>query len=127
MMKRMGRLLTTVLALVVTIAAVVVVKIVLDDPAVEEARATIRLLTTAVQAYEARLGERPSNLELVRTPPDSPGPGFIELDSLLDPWGREYQYDAAGPRNDGRKPDIWSLGPDPNDKAQVIGNWQAGR
>src|SRR5262245_4017551 len=111
MMKRIGRLSTVVVLLALAVALVVVVKFALGDPAVEEARATIRLLTRAAQAYEVRYGERPPSLELVRTPPDGAGPGSVEPVSLLDPWGREYQYDPAGPRNDGRKPDVWSRGP----------------
>jgi hypothetical protein len=40
---------------------------------------------------------------------------------LQDPWGQPYQYDAAGKRNKGTRPDIWSPG-HPIEK-KPIGNW----
>jgi hypothetical protein len=43
--------------------------------------------------------------------------------SLLDPWGKEFQYDIAGKKNRGEKPDIWAVTPD----KKVIGNWPIGR
>jgi general secretion pathway protein G len=39
-----------------------------------------------------------------------------------DPWGRPYQYKYPGAKNpDGY--DLWSLGPNPDSEADVIGNW----
>jgi hypothetical protein len=40
-------------------------------------------------------------------------------DKLVDPWGKRYQFDPAGPRNRGARPDIWTTAPD----GSVIGNW----
>ncbi len=48
--------------------------------------------------------------------------GIIWLDEpfkLLDPFGKPYQYDKNGPRNQGLHPDIWHVAPD----GTVIGNW----
>ena len=36
-----------------------------------------------------------------------------------DPWKKPYQYDPSGPRNNGRRPDIWTVAPD----GLEIGNW----
>jgi hypothetical protein len=43
---------------------------------------------------------------------------------LRDPWGREWQYDLAGMRNDGKNPDVWAISPF-NGGKKVIGNWEA--
>ena len=40
-------------------------------------------------------------------------------DALLDHWKNPYQYDAAGPKNGGKQPDIWTVTPE----GKVIGNW----
>jgi hypothetical protein len=41
---------------------------------------------------------------------------------LDDPWGNRYQYDPLGPRNGGRRPDIWTRSPE----GKEIGNWPGG-
>jgi general secretion pathway protein G len=38
--------------------------------------------------------------------------GYMDKDVTNDPWNNPYQYDPAGPRHNGEKPDIWSYGPD---------------
>lgn len=38
---------------------------------------------------------------------------------LVGPWKKPYKYDAAGPKNNGTKPDIWAVTP----KGTIIGNW----
>ncbi len=84
----------------------------------------VQTLTKAAQAFEIRYGQLPERLEQLAAPPDGGNP-FVDRDALTDPWGRPYKYDPAGPRNAGVRPDIWSLGPDPNDPKGVIGNWPA--
>jgi len=42
-----------------------------------------------------------------------------------DPWGNPYQYRFPGERNVGSY-DIWSLGPDGEESADDIGNWESG-
>jgi putative addiction module component (TIGR02574 family) len=44
---------------------------------------------------------------------------------LRDPWGREWNYDPTGKRNNGNLPDIWTVSPFAGGK-KVIGNWQLG-
>jgi hypothetical protein len=93
---------------------------------VARATADVRTFTLAAHAYEVKYGERPATLETLMTPPNG-RPAFLEpkKENLIDPWGRPYKYDAKGPHNNGLKPDIWSEGPDPNDKTKVIANWPA--
>src|SRR5262249_26055825 len=94
---------------------------------VARAKADIRTITVALQAFEVQFGTRPDALAQLTTPPA--GRPFIEptKDSLTAPWGRPYKYDPAGPKNGGLKPDVWSEGPDPNDKTKIIGNWPMGK
>ena len=44
---------------------------------------------------------------------------FVEAKALINPWDKEFQYDAGGKHNDGKKPDIWTETPD----KKTIGNW----
>ena len=46
---------------------------------------------------------------------------FLEAKHLLDPWQRQYQYQANGQHNSlTGKPDVWSAGPNGN---MQYGNW----
>jgi Type II secretion system (T2SS), protein G len=94
------------------------------DGRAQAARVSALNLTKAAQAYEIKFGQPPASLLSLVAPPDGGRP-YIEggQNALFDPWGRPFQYDPAGPKNNGLKPDIWSLGPDPNDKTKFIGNW----
>ena len=49
------------------------------------------------------------------------GPWLEDRDALKDPWNVPFMYDRTGPRNNGRKPDIWTKGPD----GVELGNWPA--
>ncbi|MFO0938893.1 MAG: hypothetical protein U0798_20510 [Gemmataceae bacterium] len=42
--------------------------------------------------------------------------------SLRDPWGQPFQYDVKGPRNNGNRPDIWTVS---KDRKTIIGNWKS--
>lgn len=76
-------------------------------------------LTQATQAFFIRHNRYPESLEELALR-DQFGIQFIEgPDQLFDPWGQEYKYDPAGPKNNGVKPDIWTVAPD----GAIIGNW----
>jgi type II secretory pathway pseudopilin PulG len=76
-------------------------------------------LTQAVQTYFLRHQQYPGSLAQLRQADDR-GPAILDSDdALIDPWGRQYQYDPAGPMNQGMKPDIWTIAPD----NQKLGNW----
>jgi Type II secretion system (T2SS), protein G len=81
------------------------------------AKTGAELLTLSVRSYQLKYDAFPTRLEELVHPPD--GSPFVEPGVLLDPWGRPYQYDPAGPRHNGRQPDIWTVTP----KGEVIGNW----
>jgi len=80
-------------------------------------------LTQACLTFQVRHNRVPDNLdELVR--PDAFGAVFLkDPGQLIDPWGRPYSYDPFGDRNDGLRPDIWTIAPD----GTTIGNWPRGR
>jgi hypothetical protein len=93
-----------------------------DTAKKDVARVTARNLTTAAQTYRIKYGDYPTALSDLADGRNGDKP-FIERGTLTDPWGRPYQYDPAGPKNGGIRPDVWSLGP-PDEKDGVIGNWQ---
>jgi hypothetical protein len=80
-----------------------------------------QLLTVALTKYREANDELPETLEAL-TEPGKDGRPYVERDVLLDPWGRRYKYDRAGPKNAGKQPDVWSVGPDAR-PGQEVGNW----
>jgi hypothetical protein len=80
-------------------------------------KAGTKVLETGAVQYRLKFGEYPRKLEDLANPPD--GPPFVDSGALLDQWGRPYQYDSTGPRNQGKKPDIGTTGSD----GELLGNW----
>ena len=72
-----------------------------------------------VRLYVESAGSPPKSLRLAVESVYS----TLLKESLLDPWGRPYQYDRDGKNNGGAKPDIWIV--DPFDGKTLIGNWKA--
>jgi hypothetical protein len=88
-----------------------------------KARSMVIALSAAVKQYRAQYKVYPEALDALVTPPDGGKPLLLDAEALKDPWGRPYLYDPAGPKNNGKQPDIWSLGPGPGKPDGVIGNW----
>lgn len=86
-----------------------------EEAKINRERLTVRILTTAVETYRVRHDEFPEKLDDIAA--------YLEggKEALKDVWGQPYKYDPNGPKNGGKKPDIWSEGP-PGQK-QPIGNW----
>jgi len=82
----------------------------------------IRSLTQACVVYKVQhAGEWPPNLgTLLKQDEMGHGPYLLKDAALRDPWGRDYAYNQAGPRNEGRQPDISCEMPDGRG---TIGNW----
>jgi hypothetical protein len=85
-----------------------------DDVAIR-----INILNSAVQRYRGHekygAGVKfPPNLKTLVDTKVLPS-----AKSLLDPWGKEFQYDLSGKNNEGKRPDIWT---ETMDK-KIIGNW----
>ncbi|HLW68148.1 MAG TPA: type II secretion system protein GspG [Gemmataceae bacterium] len=81
------------------------------------AKAGTKTLEVAAVQYRLKFGAYPAKLNDLVTPPN--GPPFVEPGTTNDPWGRPYRYDPAGPKNEGKKPDIWTTGHD----GELLGNW----
>jgi len=80
-------------------------------------------LTPAVDAYKIDHGTYPASLQALLARSDNgKGPYLKSAEALTDPWGRAYQYNPAGPNNNGLAPDIWAESPEGQ-----IGNWAARR
>jgi type II secretory pathway pseudopilin PulG len=76
-------------------------------------------ISQAVEIYQKDNGPPPSLEALTQRQPNG-GKALLEIDVILDPWGKVYQYDPAGPMNDGNRPDVWTTSPE---SGKRIGNW----
>jgi uncharacterized protein (TIGR03067 family) len=80
------------------------------------AQLQIVVIETALKAYKVKYAKYPESLKKL-TDGDEP---IMLADGLVDPWGKPFKYDAAGPKNNKKKPDVWAEAPDKT----LIGNWQ---
>jgi general secretion pathway protein G len=90
----------------------------------------VEALGAAVDAFLLDTGRLPTREEglqvLVQRPANAPswdGPYIKKRDSLIDPWGRPYRYQAPGQHGDY---DVYSLGADNKDGGEDdrdVGNW----
>lgn len=76
-------------------------------------------LSSAVQMFKDSTGAYPTCLQQLAHPPDGGKPYLDREEFLLDAWGRQFDYDPQGPRNEGKQPDIWTVTP----QGELIGNW----
>jgi hypothetical protein len=84
-----------------------------------EARMTAVKIDLTVSLHKIQHGKYPADL---KTAFDA-----LKRDQPRDPWGREYQYDAAGPRSKAvdpkaDRPDVWVVSPYWGGK-KLLGNW----
>ncbi len=79
-------------------------------------------LSAACKTYKLKTGNWPQSLAVLLQKTDDGlyGPFLDNQTAIIDPWGNQYQYDPAGPRNNGTQPDISTEVPG---KGVVIGNW----
>jgi Type II secretion system (T2SS), protein G len=89
----------------------------------EIAQFQVKSLSVACDAFRKNNNRWPNDLTELLVP-DANGIVYVEdPNSLKDPWGRPYQYDVNGPKNNGEGPDIWTVMP----SGKTIGNWPHGR
>lgn len=94
----------------------------LEDSKVMRAKADVKTIEKAAEAYEIKFGSRPDSLQQLVSPPDG-GKPYIEADQMKDPWNKDYQYDASGGHSGGAHPDVWTTTPD---GATTVGSWPGG-
>src|SRR5207248_1238131 len=114
-----------VVAILVVLAGVssIYVFSALDDAKADRCKADVQTLSKACQMYQLKFGEWPPSLDALLQPPDGSRPYLESPDAILDSWRQPYQYDASGGRNNGLKPDIWTVN---KTNGQTIGNWPGG-
>jgi hypothetical protein len=85
------------------------------------ARIQVKTLTLASQHYELNNLKRPETLRNLLLKGEKGGPYLTTKDAIMDPWGREFQFNPEGTRNQGITVDVWCVAPDGTE----IGNWQS--
>jgi hypothetical protein len=80
------------------------------------AKLRIRVIDEALKAYRVKTGDYPEEL---KTLTEGTNP-ILEGKALIGPWGKPYKYDVTGPKNNGRKPDVWVE----TSGKKIIGNWE---
>jgi hypothetical protein len=80
----------------------------------DDVKIRLHILDQAVQRYLGSNRKLPANL---KTLVDAK---VLSSKSLVDPWGKEFQYDITGKKTGNKEvPDIWTETPD----KRVVGNW----
>jgi hypothetical protein len=83
------------------------------------AETKVQVLDDALELYKYDNGRYPASLTALTETQPKGGAPLIQAEHLLDPWGQPFNYDPAGPHNEGKKPDVWCKAP----TGRVIGNW----
>lgn len=84
------------------------------------AKGQIKTLEQAVDNYKLdHRDQTPAALTALLTKDEYGGPYLKNQDALIDPWGKPFNYNPAGSRNNGLYPDIFAIAPDGTE----IGNW----
>ena len=80
----------------------------------DDLKIRLRVLDKSVQSYLGRNGKLPANFKALVDAK------LLSPKSILDPWGKEFQYDISGKKTKNKEvPDIWTETPD----KKIIGNW----
>lgn len=97
----------------------------LDKAKESTARTKAIKLGEAAMQFKTNNGDVPESLEvlLIADPNNADKPYVANQQDLLDPWGKPYQYNPMGERNNGLFPDVWTTNPG---QTREIGNWAVG-
>jgi general secretion pathway protein G len=94
----------------------------LDDAKRSTAKAQTKVLTQACEEYQLQHSAYPPTLQALLQQDEMGGPYLKSADALITPWGQPYMYNAAGPNNNGRQPDIWA-----QTGTTQVGNWSGSK
>ncbi len=89
-----------------------------EDAKVNEARVKAFTIAKAAEGFKLNNGNYPDNLNELAQP--SSGRPYLGPDELLDPWGKQYQFDPNGSHNNGRIADVFTTTP----TGDIVGNWK---
>jgi len=91
-----------------------------EDAKVSAARTKAEAIAAAAQRFMVKYERYPDSLQELVQPPSGTLP-FLEPDMIMDPWGKQFQYDPAGQQhNQGRKPDVFTTTP----AGELVGNFK---
>jgi general secretion pathway protein G len=88
----------------------------LANARIDRAKVDCKNLATAVEAYQAKIGQFPPSLQTLTQAQQDPNTGQVvratlEPASLMDPWGNPYQYDPNDLDQNTGRIRVWSKGP----------------
>ena len=89
---------------------------VMNEAKASAAMVQLKRIDKALQSYKVKTGKFPEFLQRLTEGKDS----LMGKMDLTDPWEKPYCYDPSGPRNQGKRPDIWTTTP----AEEMIGNWR---
>src|SRR5262245_24060970 len=122
-----------VVAIIVALAGIGGVFLIgqLNESKVSTAKMKARNIAKALEIYLVDNNEYPQSLEqlLQKHPTTGKGPYLTTVDDLLDPWGRQFNYDQTGQKNLAAGavvpiPDVFCQVP--ND-TRIVGNFKDAR
>jgi general secretion pathway protein G len=121
----MEMLVVVAIILVLAGAAVPIYMSYLENARKDMARANVKTISDACEAYEVRYGSLPPSLVALTVAHEGQR-ATLDGNTLKDPWGRDYGYGGPEERepNTG-KPHIWSNGPQPGNPNSKIDSWAA--
>ncbi|MCI0680651.1 MAG: type II secretion system protein GspG [Gemmataceae bacterium] len=96
-----------------------------NEAKVSEAKVKARTISKAVDTYYIDHGEWPTDLTLLLQKSElGKGPYLTNQNEIIDPWGKQYQYDQNGQKNIEYGsviaiPDVFTTTPD----GRMVGNW----
>ncbi len=90
-----------------------------EDGNKKAAKAKAYALGNAAQIYYTNYKSFPETLQQLVSPPDGHEP-YVDPATLIDPWGKEFQYDSTGAQHNKIKPDVWTTSKD----GIICGNWE---
>jgi general secretion pathway protein G len=129
---RLTRSAFTLLEVLVVVAIIVVLAGVgtyyllprLGEAKEKVAVSNVKKLDDACGTFYLNNDRWPQSLQELAAAQPNGGKPLATAEELKDPWGRDFQYNAQGPRNGGSKPDIWTVSPE---TSKEIGNWPKGQ
>ena len=81
-----------------------------EDAKVGTAKMGVNSLSGLADTYKVSHNEYPATLQALTQEIDGKGPYCAPKD-IVDPWGKPYQIDPAGPSHQGLKADIFTVSP----------------
>jgi general secretion pathway protein G len=114
-----------VVAIIVLLAALAAPIVMgrLDEAKRSKALIDCKTLVKQAQMFKLRYGDFPQSLGQLTQPGADGSAPYIEQRYLIDPWGHEYQYSPIGQHNSVGDPEVWSMGPNMQNQATMIGSW----